>query len=163
MTTDSTACDNTPQTFSFNISRIMELLPHRYPFLLVDRVIACEPGKSISAYKNITFNEPFFQGHFPNLPVMPGVLIMEALAQAGGLLVLADWDQEKIAKHIFLFTGMDNVKFRQPVRPGDRLDLECTMIRHKMRLWKMSGKAWVDGKLAAQGELSAAMMGRGDF
>lgn len=148
---------------SFDIARIMKLLPHRYPFLMVDRVVSCVPGESIAAYKNVSFNEPFFQGHFPDLPVMPGVMIMEALAQTGGLMVLSDWPQEKIDSHIFLFTGLENVKFRQPVRPGDRLDLECTMIRQKLQIWKMAGKAWVGGKLAAQGELSAAMMRRGDF
>ena len=148
---------------SFDIARIMDILPHRYPFLMVDRVVSCVPGQSIVAYKNVSFNEPFFLGHFPNLPVMPGVMIMEALAQAGGLMVLAEWPQEKIDGHVFLFTGMENVKFRQPVKPGDRLDLECSLIRHKLKLWKLSCKAVVDGKLAAQGELSAAMMSRGDF
>lgn len=145
---------------SMDIRRILACLPHRYPFLLVDRVVSYVPGKSIIAYKNVSFNEPFFQGHFPDLPVMPGVLIMEALAQTGGLMVIADWPPEKIAGSIFLFSGMDGVKFRQPVRPGDRLDLECSLVRQKLLLWKMSAKAWVDGKLVAQGELSAAMMDR---
>ena len=162
MTNDATASPG-ENLGTMDIRRIMECLPHRYPFLLVDRVVSIDPGKNISAYKNVSVNEPFFQGHFPGLPVMPGVLIMEALAQAGGLMVLADWSPEKIAGHIFLFSGMDNVKFRQPVRPGDRLDLECTLMRQKMLIWKMSAKAWVDGKLAAQGELSAAMMVRGDL
>jgi len=148
---------------SLDIMRIMQSLPHRYPFLLVDRVIACVPGKTISAYKNVTFNEPFFPGHFPGLPVMPGVLIMEALAQSGALMVLSNWPQEKIDAHILLFTGMENVKFRQPVKPGDRLDMECTLVRSKMMLWKISGKALVDGKLAAQGDLSAAIVPKGDF
>ncbi|MDR3074351.1 MAG: 3-hydroxyacyl-ACP dehydratase FabZ [Deltaproteobacteria bacterium] len=163
MTEEPCAARGAQNGSAFDIERIMKMLPHRYPFLLVDRVISCVPGEYIAAYKNVSFNEPFFQGHFPDLPVMPGVLIMEALAQAGGLMVLADWPQEKIAGHIFLFSGLENVKFRQPVRPGDRLDLECALIRRKLQLWKMSGKAWVDGKLAAQGELSAAMMRKGDF
>ena len=148
---------------SMDIKRILDCLPHRYPFLLVDRVVSCVPGEHIMAYKNVSFNEPFFQGHFPELPVMPGVLIMEALAQAGGLMVLADWPKDKIDGSIFLFSGMDNVKFRQPVRPGDRLDLECSLVRHKLSLWKMTGKAWVDGKLAAQADLSAAMMTKGEM
>ncbi len=152
-----------PGGLSMDIARIMECLPHRYPFLLVDRVTGMVPGESIRGYKNVSFNEPFFQGHFPGLPVMPGVLIMEALAQAGGLMVIADWSKEDIESSIFLFSGMENVRFRQPVRPGDRLDLECVMTRHKLKLWKMTGKALVDGKLAAQGELSAVMMRRGDF
>ena len=146
-----------------DIKRILDCLPHRYPFLLVDRVVSCVPGEHIMAYKNVSFNEPFFQGHFPELPVMPGVLIMEALAQAGGLMVLADWPKDKIDGSVFLFSGMDNVKFRQPVRPGDRLDLECSLVRHKLSLWKMTGKAWVDGKLAAQADLSAAMMIKGEM
>lgn len=148
---------------SLDIGRILRCLPHRYPFLLVDRVTSCLPGKHIEAYKNVTFNEPFFQGHFPGLPLMPGVLIMEALAQTGGIMVLCDWPEEKVASNIFLFSGMDGVKFRQPVHPGDKLDLECSLTHHKLALWKMSGRAFVNGKLAAQAELSAAMMGRGKF
>ncbi|CAK7003555.1 MAG: 3-hydroxyacyl-[acyl-carrier-protein] dehydratase FabZ [Desulfovibrio sp.] len=148
---------------SFTIKRIMEILPHRYPFLLIDRVISCVPGESITAYKNVSINEPFFQGHFPGLPLMPGVLIMEALAQAGAIMVVSDWPREKIDENIFLFTGMDNVKFRVPVRPGDRLDMECTLTRHKLVLWKLSAKAFVDGKLAAQADLSASMTRRGDL
>lgn len=148
---------------SFDIKRVMELLPHRYPFLLVDRVVSCTPNVSIKAYKNVSFNEPFFLGHFPGLPVMPGVLIMEALAQAGALMVLSSADPERVKESIFLFTSMDNVKFRQSVLPGDRLDLECEMTRQKMKLWKMTGKAWVDGKLVAQGELSAALLQRGEM
>jgi 3-hydroxyacyl-[acyl-carrier-protein] dehydratase len=148
---------------SLDIQRIMDILPHRYPFLLVDRVVSCVPGKNITAYKNVSINEPFFQGHFPGLPVMPGVLIMEALAQVGAIMVVADWPLEKVSESIFLFTGMESVKFRQPVRPGDRLDLECSLTRHKLVLWKISAKAWVDGKLAAQGELSASIMSKGDL
>lgn len=149
--------------FPMDIKRIMECLPHRYPFLMVDGVVSCEPGVRIHAYKNVSINEPFFQGHFPGLPVMPGVLIMEALAQAGGLMVFSDWPKEDVAETIFLFSGMENVRFRQPVRPGDRLDLECTLTRKKLQLWKMGGKALVNGKLAAQGELTAAMMRRGEM
>lgn len=159
----STEANTGENGFPMNITQIMGLLPHRYPFLLVDRVVSCLPGERIHAYKNVSINEPFFQGHFPGLPVMPGVLIMEALAQAGGLLVLADWPEEKIADSIFLFSGMENVKFRQPVVPGDRLDLECVLLRKKLQLWKMSGKALVNGKVAAQGELTAAMMPRGEL
>lgn len=159
--TDATAPGG--NTVSFDIMRIMQSLPHRYPFLLVDRVTACVPETSISAYKNVTFNEPFFPGHFPGLPVMPGVLIMEALAQAGALMVFSGWAREKVAAHVLLFAAMDNVKFRQPVRPGDRLDLECTLLRSKLMLWKISGRALVDGKIAAQGELSAVMVPKESF
>ncbi len=146
-----------------DIKRILDILPHRYPFLLVDRVVACEFNKSISAYKCVSINEPFFQGHFPRQPVMPGVLIMEALAQAGGIMVLLDIPAETLQDKLLLFTGMENVRFRRPVVPGDRLDLECTMIRQKLRLSKIMGRALVDGVLAAEGELTAAVMNREDM
>ena len=123
-----------------DIRQILELLPHRYPFLLVDRVVDYTPLESIEAYKNVTMNEPFFQGHFPGIPVMPGVLIMEALAQAGGLLVLKSTDMP-LEDKLFLFTGMEKVRFRKPVYPGDKLELKCRLIRHKLKLWKMEGKA----------------------
>lgn len=141
----------------FDIIKIMEHLPHRYPFLLVDRVIEVDPGKSIRAYKNVSMNEPFFQGHFPGLPVMPGVLIMEALAQAGGIMTLCNFSAEERAGKIFLFSSMDKVRFRKPVVPGDRLELCCTLARHKLRLWKMNAEAFVDGVKVAEGELTAAM------
>lgn len=160
MSTQTSAGEN---GFPMDIKRILACLPHRYPFLLVDRVLSCVPNNRILAYKNVTMNEPFFQGHFPGLPVMPGVLIMEALAQTGALMVLADQPEEEIGGHIFLFSGMENVKFRQPVVPGDRLELECVLMRKKLQLWKMAGKAFVDGKVVAQGDLTAAMMRRGDM
>jgi beta-hydroxyacyl-[acyl carrier protein] dehydratase FabZ len=142
---------------SLDIRQIMEFLPHRYPFLLVDRVVNLVPNTSIVAYKNLSYNEAFFQGHFPGLPVMPGVLIIEALAQAGGLMVLAGLDPEMAKKSIFLFSGIEGVRFRRPVNPGDRLDLHCELVRQKLRLWKMKGVAKVDGVVAAEGELTAAI------
>ena len=151
------------QPMSFDIKKILEFLPHRYPFLLVDRVIAYEPQKYIDAYKCVSINEPFFQGHFPELPVMPGVLIVEALAQAGGLLVLTALDDATVANSIFLFTGIESVRFRKPVFPGDRLDLHCELVKSKMRLWKMRGTAHVDGVLAAEAELTAAIMPKESF
>ncbi len=154
----TTAEDN-----AMNIGRILELLPHRYPFLMVDRVLGLVPGKYIDAYKNLSFNEPFFQGHFPGLPVMPGVLIIESMAQAGGLLVVSQMSKEELDKSIFVFTGIESVRFRRPVRPGDRLDLHCELIRQKMKLWKMRGTAMVDGALAAEAELTAAITGREDI
>ena len=168
MTNDTCGCSGEGECsgdagFSLDIKRILNCLPHRYPFMLVDRVVSCVPNERIHAYKNVTFNEPFFQGHFPGLPVMPGVLIMEALAQAGALMVLCDWDKARVEDSVFLFSGMENVKFRQPVVPGDRLDLECAMVRQKLQLWKMSGRALVNGKLAAQGDLTAAIIRRGDM
>lgn len=141
----------------FDIKKIMEHLPHRYPFLLVDRVLEVDPGQSIVAYKNVSMNEAFFQGHFPGMPVMPGVLIMEALAQAGGIMTLCAHSAEERAGKIFLFSSMDSVRFRKPVVPGDRLELRCATIRKKLRLYKMSGEAFVDGVKVAEGELTAAM------
>lgn len=153
----------TAETITMNMQRIFSLLPHRYPFLLVDRVVACVPEESITTYKNISINEPFFQGHFPGLPVMPGVLMMEALAQSGGLMAIANWKEEDAKQSVFLFTGMENVRFRSPVYPGDRLDMECCLVRKKMKLWKISGKAMVGGKLAAEGILSAAIIAKEDL
>lgn len=144
------------QMLTFDISRIMSFLPHRYPFLLVDRVLEWVANDRVRAYKNVTMNEPFFQGHFPGLPIMPGVLIMEALAQSGALLIapgLEDPDSK-----IFLFTGMDKVRFRRRVVPGDRLDMECRMTRQKMMLYKMEARALVDGEVAAEAEMTAALM-----
>lgn len=138
-----------------DIQQILRILPHRYPFLLVDRVTECVAGSHIKAYKNVTFNEPFFQGHFPGIPVMPGVLILEAMAQAGALLATADMGD--ISNKLFLFTGLDGVKFRKQVGPGDMLCLECSNLRKKRNLCKMDAKAFVDGKLAAEAAITAAI------
>ncbi|XPV77320.1 MAG: 3-hydroxyacyl-ACP dehydratase FabZ [Desulfovibrio sp.] len=143
-----------------DITKIMELLPHRYPFLLVDRVVEIEAGERIEAFKNVTMNEPFFQGHFPGLPIMPGVLILEALAQAGGILVLNSIPVAELSDKVFLFTGINKVKFRQPVVPGDKLVLTVTDIRCKMNIWRMHGVATVDGKVAAEGDFSAAVVAK---
>ncbi|MBB5144746.1 3-hydroxyacyl-ACP dehydratase FabZ [Desulfovibrio intestinalis] len=147
--------ESAPQTQSMDIQRILRLLPHRYPFLLVDRVVECVTGSHIKAYKNVTFNEPFFQGHFPDAPIMPGVLILEALAQTGGLLATAG--MESLDDKLFLFTGLDGVKFRRQVVPGDRLELECSNLRMKLKLCKMEARAFVDGKLAAEALITAAI------
>ncbi len=143
------------QNIQMDIQRILQLLPHRYPFLLVDRVVECVPASHIKAYKNVTMNEPFFQGHFPGVPIMPGVLILEALAQTGGLLAASG--MENMADKLFLFTGLDGVKFRRQVVPGDRLDLECGNLRTKLRMCKMDAKAYVDGKLACEAQITAAI------
>ena len=152
--------EETRQPITMDIRRIMSLLPHRYPFLLVDRVVECVPGDHIVAYKNVSFNEPFFQGHFPGVPIMPGVLIVEALAQTGGLLALADAKEDELRNKIFLLTGIDSVKFRRQVVPGDRLELTCCNIHRKMQLCKMEAKAFVDGKLACQAVITAAIADR---
>jgi beta-hydroxyacyl-ACP dehydratase FabZ len=137
-----------------DIHQILKRLPHRYPFLLVDRVLEMEPGKFMRAYKNITFNEPFFQGHFPGRPVMPGVLILEAMAQVGGLLAYHT-DQSLRGKLIY-FMAIDKVKFRRPVVPGDQLFLEVSHLHRSSRAWKMEAKGLVEGKVAAQAEVTAA-------
>ena len=142
-------------------SHILGLLPHRYPFLLVDRVVALDPGTSLEAIKNVTINEPFFQGHFPGYPVMPGVLIVEALAQAGGILVIKSQPQIPENK-IFLFSGIEKMRFRKPVYPGDCLHLHATSIRQKHNIWKMQVEARVDEHIATQGVLTAAMVDRDD-
>jgi len=143
-----------------DIRRIMEMLPHRYPFLLVDRVVSFESGVGLTAYKNVTFNEGFFQGHFPGQPIMPGVLILEALAQAGGIFVVKTMNIDASDK-LFLFTGIDGAKFRRPVVPGDRLDLTASLLKRKMNIWKMQGRATVDGELVAEGVFSAAVVDKG--
>lgn len=145
------------KTFNaIKIQEIMKLLPHRYPFLLIDRVTEVIPGEKITAYKNVTFNEHFFQGHFPSAPVMPGVLIIEALAQTGIILVAGALSDEQKENLVYLFTGIEKAKFRRPVVPGDRLVLECSNLQHKMQLWKMDAKAYVDGQLVAQATLTAS-------
>ncbi len=136
--------------------KIKRILPHRYPFLLVDRIISLEPGKRIVGLKNITINEPFFQGHFPGRPIMPGVLIVEALAQVGGILALLSTPEQLGNPAIFLL-GLDKVRFRKPVVPGDQLVLELQALRGGKKFWKMQGKAFVNETLVAEAELMAAV------
>jgi len=138
-----------------DILAIMQRLPHRYPFLLIDRIVRFVPGEEIVALKNVTMNEPFFQGHFPAKPVMPGVLIIEALAQAGGILAAEIRGSEKRGEIIY-FMGMDAVRFRKPVVPGDQLMLEARVLKMRSRVAKMAGRALVDGQLVAEAELMAS-------
>lgn len=145
-----------------DIIEIMNMLRHRYPFLMVDRITEYDESH-VTGYKNVTINEPFFQGHFPSYPVMPGVLILEALAQAGGIMVIKSLPGADTMGKIFLFTGMEKVRFRRPVFPGDQLHLHVTYERHKMMMWKTSGKAMVDGKIAAEGILTASVVEREDL
>ncbi|XPS86126.1 FabZ: (3R)-hydroxymyristoyl-[acyl-carrier-protein] dehydratase [Desulfosarcina variabilis str. Montpellier] len=139
----------------FDIKSILDHLPHRYPFLLVDRVVEFEKSKRIVALKNVTINEPFFQGHFPNMPIMPGVLIVEAMGQAGGVLVTQSLPPEKQG-NLILFMGFDKVRFRKPVVPGDQLILELDMLNLRTRAVKMAGVAKVDGNVVAEAQLLAA-------
>ncbi|MDY0390704.1 3-hydroxyacyl-ACP dehydratase FabZ [Desulfobulbus oligotrophicus] len=133
---------------------IMEILPHRYPFLLVDRIVELELGKKITGIKNVTMNEPFFQGHFPGEPVMPGVLILEAMAQVGSILVCLS-DQAMIGRLAY-FAGVDKARFRRIVRPGDQLILQLSMLKQKSRVIKMAGQVFVDDKLTTEAELMAS-------
>ena len=140
------------------IGAILDILPHRYPFLLVDRILEIEKGKRAVGLKNVTVNEPFFQGHFPGRPIMPGVLILEAMAQVGGVLLLHDLENRH--DKLIYFTGIDNAKFRRPVVPGDQLRLEVEIL--KMRSWtcKLRASATVEGQLAAEAEILSAMVDR---
>ena len=139
-----------------DIKEILEHLPHRYPFLLVDRVVDFEVGKSIHAYKNVSFNEPFFAGHFPHHPVMPGVLIMEALAQAAGILSFKTMETKPDNSSVFYFVGIDNARFKRPVVPGDQLHLHVEIARQMRGIWKYKVEARVDDEVAAQAELMCA-------
>lgn len=138
----------------YDINKIMGFLPHRYPFVLVDRVLEMVPNERIVGLKNVTINEPFFQGHFPGTPVMPGVLIIEAMAQAGGILVYASRSEEN-RKGLIYFMGIDKARFRKPVIPGDQLILEIIWNKRRANVSKMAAKATVDGILVAEAEITA--------
>ena len=140
-----------------DIQAILKQLPHRYPFLLVDRVLELERNTRIKAIKNVTFNEPFFTGHFPGRPVMPGVLILEALAQAAGLLAFDAMGQVPDENNIYYFVGIDSARFKRPVVPGDQLVLEITIDRVCAGIWKFKAVASVDGEVAAEAELMCTM------
>ena len=137
-----------------DINEIMKILPHRYPFLLVDRVTELEPGKRIVGIKNVSMNEPFFPGHFPDHPVMPGVLIIESMAQVACILALLSFDESARSK-ITYFVGIDNARFRKPVVPGDQLRLELVATGKKRGIWSFTAQAYVDGKLVTDAELKA--------
>ena len=142
---------------ALDIRSILEHLPHRYPMLLVDRVLEVEPGKRIVAIKNVTINEPFFNGHFPHRPVMPGVLMLEALAQAAALLAFETLGVEPDDKTVYYFAGIDGARFKRPVEPGDQLRLEVTLDRMKAGIFKFGAKALVGEELAVQAELMCTM------
>jgi len=139
-----------------DVREIMQIMPHRYPFLLVDRIESLREGEEIVGIKNVTINEPFFAGHFPGNPIMPGVLIIEAMAQVGGVLAFHSSPKEWAGSLVY-FMGIDKVRFRKPVVPGDQLRLKLTTIRQKQRVFKMRGEAYVEDTLVAEAELMAAI------
>lgn len=140
-----------------DIHEVLEHLPHRYPLLLVDRVLELEKGKRIVALKNVTINEPFFQGHFPHHPVMPGVLQIEALAQAAGILSFQTMGRRSDDRSVYYFVGIDHARFKRPVMPGDQLRLEVEIVRMSRSIWKYAGRALVDGAVAAEAELMCTL------
>jgi 3-hydroxyacyl-[acyl-carrier-protein] dehydratase len=140
-----------------NIKEIARFLPHRYPMLLVDRVLECVPGEYLIALKNVTANEPFFPGHFPENPVMPGVMILEVMAQATGILALRTLDEPLSENSIYYFAGVDGARFRAPVVPGDQLIVRVEIVRHKRGVWKVNSTATVDDKVVAEAQLMGAL------
>jgi 3-hydroxyacyl-[acyl-carrier-protein] dehydratase len=147
-----------PAKQTMDIVEIMSILPHRYPFLLIDRVVEMERKQRIVALKNVTLNEPHFQGHFPDYPIMPGVLMVEAIAQAGGALLLTEIPDR--ADKLMVFTGIENAKFRRPVVPGDQLRIEVTVLQWRSRAVKMLGIATVDGKVACEATVMCQLVPR---
>ena len=139
---------------------IQKLLPHRYPFLLVDRIIELIPRERIVGVKQVSINEPFFQGHFPGHPIMPGVLIIEAMAQVGGMLLMSHFEGQNIDDKVVYFMSLDNVKFRRPVLPGDQLRCELEMLQNRGRTCRMKGVAYVDGNVVAEAEMMARVVDR---
>lgn len=141
-----------------DINEILNILPHRYPFLLIDRVVDLKEGESIIAYKNVTFGEQIFQGHFPGHPIYPGVMIIEGMAQAGGVLAFKSTKNDDLSNKVVYFMSIDKAKFRHPVRPGDKLEFKLNVIKHKGRIWLLDGKAYIGETLAAEAQLQAIIM-----
>ena len=136
-----------------DINQIQKILPHRYPFLMIDRVIEVDPGKTLTAIKNISINEPFFEGHFPHYPVFPGVLMLECIAQASAILASLMIDTTANGKNVYLFAGVDKARFKRPVEPGDQLFIDVEFVRHIKRLWRCVGTIKVDGELACSADV----------
>jgi len=145
---------------AYDLRQILDVIPHRYPMLLVDRILEVETGKRIVGIKNVTFNEPFFQGHFPGHPIMPGMLIIEAMAQVGGLLLMSIAGEEKVKEKVLYFMSLDNIKFRRPVVPGDQIRFELEMLKFSGKTCRMKGVGYVDGKVVAEAEMMARVMDR---
>ena len=144
-----------------NVTQIQEILPHRYPFLLVDKITELKIGEIVKGYKNISISDPIFIGHFPNHPIYPGVLILESMAQTGGVLAFESMDDKVDPKSkVVYFTGIDGAKFRNPVRPADRLDYEMQVVKNRGNLWVFKGRAFVDENLVAEAELKATIVDR---
>ncbi len=143
----------------FDAKEIQEIIPHRFPFLLVDRILELELGKHVVGIKNVTINEPFFAGHFPGHPIMPGVMILEAMAQVGGFLLMSSLDARGEKKLIY-FTGIDRARFRKPVVPGDQVRFEVKILQTRRQLCRLKGAAYVDGKLVAEAEMSSVLVDR---
>ena len=143
---------------TFDIQEILDFLPHRYPFLLIDRITEFEPKTRLVALKNVTINEPFFQGHFPSYPIMPGVLVVEAMAQAGGIIMMHELEDRH--EKLVVFTGIEKAKFRRPVTPGDQLRIEVNVLAFRSRAGRIEGKATVDGKLACEATLTCQVVTR---
>ncbi|MBN2816792.1 MAG: 3-hydroxyacyl-ACP dehydratase FabZ [Campylobacterales bacterium] len=143
-----------------DVMEIQEILPHRYPFLLVDRVTKLDKNETLSAYKNVSISENIFQGHFPGHPIYPGVMILEGMAQAGGILAFKSMDmsKEEAAQKVVYFMSIDNAKFRSPVKPGDQLEYRISVIKHKGSIWMLKGEAYVDEKLVSEAELKAMIV-----
>jgi 3-hydroxyacyl-[acyl-carrier-protein] dehydratase len=153
------ASEPAPKT-TMDIVEIMAILPHRYPFLLIDRVVDIERKVRIVAIKNVTVNEPHFVGHFPDYPIMPGVLTIEAMAQAGGALLLTEFSVEERADKLMVFTGIEEARFRRPVTPGDQLRIEVTVVNWRSRAVKMRGEVTVDGKIVADATITCQLVPR---
>ncbi|WP_438020036.1 3-hydroxyacyl-ACP dehydratase FabZ [Sorangium sp. So ce315] len=151
--------ERTQEPVSLEIHQILSILPHRYPLVMVDRVTEVTANKSIRGYKCVAYNEPWFQGHFPQRPIMPGVLILESLTQLGGILAYAS-DPFDATSNLMFFLGIDKAKFRHTVTPGDRLDLYVEVLHHRSNVWKLRGEASVDGTLCAEGEMLASVVDR---
>ncbi len=145
---------------TLDVVEIMSILPHRYPFLLIDRVIEMERKQRVVAIKNVTVNEPHFTGHFPDYPIMPGVLTIEAMAQAGGALLLTEFSEEERAGKLMVFTGIEGARFRRPVVPGDQMRIEVTVLNWRSRVVKLHGEATVDGKVVADATFTAQLVPR---
>ena len=143
-----------------DVMEIQEILPHRYPFLLVDRVTDIQKNETLTAYKNVSISENIFQGHFPGHPIYPGVMILEGMAQAGGILAFKSMDmsKEEVAQKVVYFMSIDKAKFRAPVKPGDKLEYRISVIKHKGTIWMLKGEAFVDDKLVSEAELKAMIV-----